>query len=139
MTTQTTDTGATKGTTSPAGSAKGPERIRKPVRLHPDMAQRVNYWATKRDLSENEYMVVAIEEKIARENGDYELPTLEQYRLNQLIDEQKALSTNVANLERVVTSGFGSLLGLTRGDSYLLDDESGELGVPDTASATAGG
>jgi hypothetical protein len=123
---------------SDQGTEKAPDRVRKPVRLHPDTAQRVGYWATKRELSENEYMAVAIEEKIARENGDYELPTLEQYRLNQLIDEVRALSTNAANLEAVVTSGFDSLLGLTRGDSYLLDEENGELGIPDTASATAG-
>jgi len=119
-------------------SAKAPERVRKPVRLHPDTAERVNYWATKLELSENEYMVLAIEEAIARANGDYELPTLEQYRLNQLIDETKAMSTNVANLERIVTSGFDSLLGLTRGDSYLLDEENGELGVSETASSFTG-
>ncbi|MET0887108.1 MAG: hypothetical protein ABWX92_11725 [Mycetocola sp.] len=117
---------------------KAPDRVRKPVRLHPDTAQRVAYWSSKRELSENEYIALAIEEKIARENGDYELPTLEQFRLNQLIDETRALSTNIANLESVVTSGFGSLLGLTRGDSYLLDEENGELGIPDTASAVAG-
>jgi hypothetical protein len=117
---------------------KTPDRVRKPVRLHPDTAQRVGYWASKREISENDYITLAIEEKIARENGDYELPTLEQFRLNQLIDETKALSLNVANLETVLTTGFDSLMGLTRGDSYLLDKESGELGIPDTASTVAG-
>ncbi|MCI4659555.1 hypothetical protein [Cryobacterium zhongshanensis] len=124
---------------SDPSTVKAPDRIRKPVRLHPDTAQRVKYWADKEGLSENEYMVLAIEEKIARANGDYELPTLEQFRLNQIIDEMKALSTNAANLEAVVTSGFDSLLGLTRGDSYLLDNEDGELGAPDNVSAMAGG
>jgi hypothetical protein len=114
-------------------------RQRKTIRLHPDTVERAKYWGSKQNLTENEYFVLAIEEKIARENGDYDLPTLEQMRLNQLIDEVRALSTNSANLEAVVTSGFGSLLGLTRGDSYLLDDEDGELGAPDTASAIAGG
>lgn len=124
---------------SDQATGKGPDRVRKPVRLHPDTAQRVTYWSKKRELSENEYIVLAVEEKIARENGDYELPTLEQYRMNQLIDEIRALSANSANLERVVVSGFDSLVGLTRGDSYLLDEENGELGIPDTASAAAGG
>lgn len=115
-----------------------PERIRKWARLHPDTVQQVNYWCKKRGLSESEYFALAVEEKIARENGDYELPTLEQHRLNQLVDEVRALSTNSANLEAVVTSGFDSLLGLTRGDSYLLDEEDGELTVPETASAAIG-
>jgi len=115
------------------------ERVRKAIRLHPDTMQQVIYWGLKRDLNENDYMVAAIEEKIARENGDYDLPTLELNRLNQLIDEVSSLSRNAASLEGVVTSGFDSLIGLTRGDSYLLDEENGELSIPDTASATAGG
>ncbi|ROR76128.1 hypothetical protein SAMN06295974_3724 [Plantibacter flavus] len=119
-------------------SGDTPGRVRKAVRMHPDTFQRVTYWASKRELSENEYLVEAIEEKIARENGDYDLPTLEIARLNQLVDELGALSRNTANLERVVTGGFDSLLGLTRGDSYLLDAEAGDLDVPDTAAAVVG-
>lgn len=114
-------------------------RVRKALRLHPDTVAQVIYWAKKEGLSENEYMVLAIEEKIARANGDYELPTLEQQRLNQLIDEVRALSTNQANLETVITSGFDSLIGLTRGDGYLLDAEDGELAGTGAASTVAGG
>jgi len=123
-------------TTTQAESDTG--RVRRQFRIHTDTLERVKYWGAKRDLTENEYFVLAIEEKIARENGDYDLPTLEIMRLNQLIDEMRANSTNVANLEAIVTSGFASLMGLTRGDSYLLDDDDGELGAPDTASAIAG-
>lgn len=120
----------TDGTPSAA-----PERVRKTLRFHPDTVQRVSYWASKRNLDENDYLVLAVEEKIARENGDYDLPTLEAQRLNQLVDEQKANTTNLANLERIVVAGFDSLLSLTRGDNYLLEDESGELGAPDGVGA----
>lgn len=106
-------------------------RVRKTLRFHPDTVERVKYWSNKRGLDENDYAVLAVEEKIARENGDYDLPTLEIQRLGQLIDEMKALSSNSANLERVVIAGFESLLGLTRGDNYLLEDDDGELGAPD--------
>lgn len=98
-----------------------------PLRLCPETKQRLQYWAAKKGMSANEYAVEAIEEAVRRENGDYDLPTLEIARLNQLVDEMKALSVNSANLERVVTQGFDSLIGLTRGDNYLLDDEDGEL------------
>lgn len=114
------------------------DRVRKTLRFHPDTVERARYWSAKRGITENDYLVLAVEEKIARENGDYDLPTLEQARLNQLIDEIRALSTNTANLETVVTTGFDSLIGLTRGDSYLLDAEDGELAVGDAASAMAG-
>lgn len=103
------------------------QRVRRAIRLHPDTETQVKYWAAKADLSENEYMVEAVMEKIARENQDYDLPTMEQKRLGQIVDELKALSSNQANIERVVVRGFDSLMGLTRGDNYLMDDEDGEL------------
>lgn len=108
----------------------GPVRERVAVRMHPDTRERVNYWAKKRELSANEYIALAVEEKIARENGDYELPTLELQRLNQMIDQVVALTTSSENLQSTVVAGFESLLGLTRGDSYLTDQEDGDLPVP---------
>lgn len=98
------------------------------IRLSPDDKQRAEYWADKRGFaSVNDYIAEAVAEQIRRENLDYDLPTLEIARLNELIDQVKALSTNSANLERVIVSGFESLIGLTRGDNYLLDPEDGEL------------
>ena len=99
------------------------------IRLDPDDKQHAKYWADKRGFSSvNEYVAEAVVEKIRRENLDYDLPTLEIARLNELVDQVAALAKNSANLERVVTTGFDSLIGLTRGDNYLLDDEDGELG-----------
>ena len=104
-------------------------RVRRAVRLRQDTDQRASYWADRENISVNEFIAEAVEEKIARKNGDYDLPTLEQARLNQLIDQMASLSTNVANLQSVTTSGFDALMGLTRGDNYLLDDEDGEIGA----------
>lgn len=110
-------------------SSSGSSRQGMFVRLDPDDKQRVQYWAVKRGFSSvNEYVAEAVVEKIRRENLDYDLPTLEIARLNELVDQIAALAKNSANLERVVTTGFDSLIGLTRGDNYLLNDEDGELG-----------
>ncbi|MEO3931432.1 hypothetical protein WMO79_01275 [Micrococcaceae bacterium Sec7.4] len=109
--------------------ADASSRVRVPVRLHPDTKARAMYWADRDNISVNEFVVEAVEEKIARKNGDYDLPTLEQARLGQLIDEMKALSTNVGNLETVTLNGFDALMGLTRGDNYLADEENGEIGA----------
>lgn len=117
----------TPGEREAAGS-NGRERVRMPVRLHPDSKARAEYWAKKHNLSANDYAAEAIEAAIRRENQDYDLPTLEQQRLNQLIDEVKSLSSNQRNLESIIVSGFDSLLGMTRGDNYLLnEEEDGEL------------
>jgi hypothetical protein len=98
------------------------------IRLSPDDKRRAEYWADKRGFpSVSAYVAEAVIEKIRRENLDYDLPTLEIARLNELVDQIGALAKNSANLERVVTTGFDSLIGLTRGDNYLLDDQDGEL------------
>lgn len=109
--------------------ASGERRERTVVRLSADDKERAAYWSRRRGFeSVNEYMANAVSEQIRRENLDYDLPTLEIARLNQLVDEVTALSKNVGNLERVITGGFDSLIGLTRGDNnYLSDQEDGEL------------
>lgn len=94
-----------------------------------DMHERLQYWADKKGISINQYLYEALEHAIAWENGDYPLPTLEQARLNQLIDNMAVMSSNVKSLESVVTSGFDSLLNLTRGDNYMLDAEDGDIDV----------
>ncbi|WP_405824109.1 hypothetical protein OG705_28885 [Streptomyces sp. NBC_00838] len=114
----------------PPGATRSSSRGRQGmfVRLDPDDKQRAVYWAGRRGFSSvNEYVAEAVVEKIRRENLDYDLPTLEIARLNQLVDQVAALARNSANLERVVTTGLDSLIGLTRGDNYLLDVENGEL------------
>lgn len=112
-------------------SGRGSEREtreRAVLRLHADDKQRADYWADRRGYSStNEYMAEAVIEKIRRENFDYDLPTLEIARMNQLVDEVAALSRNQANLERVMTSGFDAIIGLTRGENYLRDQEEGQL------------
>ncbi|MFC8125438.1 hypothetical protein [Streptomyces sp. NPDC057302] len=119
----------TKKKTPGATQSSSSDRQGMFVRLNPDDKQRAKYWADKRGFSSvNEYVAEAVVEKIRRENLDYDLPTLEIARLNELVDQVAALAKNSANLERVVTTGFDSLIGLTRGDNYLLDDEDGELG-----------
>ena len=105
--------------------AKGTHRVTATVTK--DILEQVNYYAKKKNISINQFLNEAVEMAIAWENKDYPLPTLEQARLNQLIDQMAIMSSNVNSLEKVITSGFDSLLGLTRGDNYLLDHQDGEL------------
>lgn len=93
------------------------------IRMDSATKERAQYWAEKRGFtSVNAYVAEAVAEQIRRENYDFDVPDLLVARMNQIIDELKANSKNVANLELVVTKGLGSLIGLTRGDNYLLDD-----------------
>ena len=97
------------------------------IRLSEDDYERVKYWATQKQCSVNEYVQDALVTQIKRENYDYDIPDVQIARLNQLIDVVLSLSSNVKSLEQVTTSGFDSLLGLTRGDNYLLEHEDGDI------------
>ena len=85
--------------------------------------KRIEYWAEKRGMSINDYVRFALDLAIKRENKDYDLPSLEAARLNQLVDAMNILSFNVGNLEHIVTTGFDSLLRMTRGENYLMSEE----------------
>lgn len=97
------------------------------TRLTEDEYEQAKHFAVKHGVPLHEYVHNAVLQAIAWENRDYDLPTAEIQRLNQLVDTIMVLSSDVESLERVITSGFDSLIGLTRGNNYLLDEEDGEL------------
>lgn len=103
--------------------SKRPEIAKLTLRLPEDLKENVSYWATRHGMSMNDYIIEAIERTIRYENKDYDIPSAEIARLNQLIDVIASLSSNVKSLENVTISGFDSLLGLTRGDNYLLEED----------------
>lgn len=102
---------------------KRSETVKLTLRLPEDLKENVSYWATRYGISMNDYIIDAIERTIRYENKDYDIPSAEIARLNQLIDVITSLSSNVKSLENVTISGFDSLLGLTRGDNYLLEED----------------
>lgn len=95
-----------------------------------DTFEQLKYWSDKHNTSINDYVRDCIDRGIRFENGDYDLPTLESQRLAQILDVIIGLNSNIESLESVITSGFASLLGLAKGDNYLLsqlDNEDGDL------------
>lgn len=90
------------------------------LRIDRDAYERLKYWAERRDVSVNEYMIDALYAQIRRENMDYDLPSAEIARLNQMYDMTMGLSDNIKSLEDVIVAGFESLIGLARGDTEYL-------------------
>lgn len=88
----------------------------------------LKHWADKDDVSINDFIRESVLFRIRWKQKDYPLEPLEVQRVNQLVDAVTSLTSNVNSLERVVVSGFDSLLGLVRGDNYLLE-EGGDEGV----------
>ena len=101
--------------------------VRISLRIDADTHERLKYWSARKQVSLNTYIMDAIDLMIAYENGDYDLPTAEIQRVNQLIDVVQSLVSSVDNLQNVTINGFDALVGITRGDNYLLKEEDGEL------------
>lgn len=105
--------------------AQGKRRIQ--VVITDDDYIKLKHFAEKKEMTINDYVQEAISFMNKWQMGDVDLPTLEIQRLNQLVDGMAVLSSNVHSLEQVITSGFDSLLGLTRGENYLLEENDGNI------------
>lgn len=99
------------------------ESHRLTLRFSEEDYERLRYWANRSHISINALILKMLDQWIGIQNGDYELPTLEIQRLNQLVDAVEALRASQRSLESVVISGFDSLVSMTRGDNYLLEHD----------------
>ena len=97
------------------------------VRLSEKDFNRLEYWSNHAGLSINEFIPAILDRWVDFENGNYQLPTLEAARLNQIVDVVTSLSGNIQSLESITINGFDSLLKLTKGDNYLLEHDDGEF------------
>jgi hypothetical protein len=105
----------------------GNQSHRLTVRLSEEDFNRLEYWSNYAGVSINEFIPEILDRWVNIENGNYQLPTLEAARLNQLVDVVTGLSNNVQSLESITINGFDGLLKLTKGDNYLLEHDDGEF------------
>lgn len=106
---------------------KGTDTRRMTVRISEDDYQRLKYWAEREEIKINDFVQESVHHYIRYLNHDLDLPDATVRRINQLVDVVQILSSNQASLERTVIRGFESLMGMTRGENYLNDEETGEL------------
>lgn len=89
--------------------------------------QRLTHYAEKWGMSKTELLLDGVDHYIKWVNSDYDLPTAETARLNQLIDAVDRLSVNAQNTEKTMVSGFNTILGLSKGENMFSEPEEGEL------------
>lgn len=87
------------------------------------------YWAGKRGMSIGEYVREALARSIRYENRDYtDAPSILVQQQNQIIDGQRAHHEDMVSLMRMLQSLADTVMGLTRGDNYLLEEpDDGDL------------
>lgn len=97
------------------------------MRLYPDDFNALVYWSERFGMDRTEFLVTAMYHYIKWRNQDFDLPTAEVQRLNQLVDALRSLTASHEHLEQSVVNGFDAMLGIIRGDNYLVEKENGEL------------
>lgn len=97
------------------------------VRMPARNKAELDYWSDLQEMSMSEYVVRAIENQIARDNGKVDNETLLTARLNQLIDVNVGVESRLGNVEQLVNQFMKMFSVLTSGETMLLDDEDGEL------------
>ncbi len=114
--------------TKPKGGNRGrpisenASRHRVSVRLSDKDAEMLNYWSDKLDMTKTELLIVGLRHYVGWQNADYDLPTAEVARLNQLVEAVDTLTSNQKNMETTIMNGLDSVVGLVRGENYLADD-----------------
>lgn len=93
------------------------------VQLSPEEYEKVRYWADIKGVSLSDYVRDALDMSYKYHCGDFDLPDITIGRINQLVDIITSLSSNIKNLEEITVNGFDSLISLTRGDNYLLEED----------------
>ena len=97
------------------------------MRMYPDDHNFLVYWSEQFGMDQTDFLITAMRHYVKWRNQDYDLPTAEIQRLNQMIDAVQSLVVNHEHLEKSVVNGFDAMLGMIRGDNYLVEDEDGEL------------
>lgn len=97
------------------------------VRMPARNKAELDYWSELQKMSMSEYVVRAIENQVARDNGKVDNETLLTARLNQLIDLNVGVESRLGNVEQLINQFMKMFSVLTSGETMLLDDEDGEL------------
>lgn len=98
-----------------------PGHRRKELVMPDNDLQLIEYWANRQNMSVSEYLVAASRLYIKFINQDYDLPTMEQQRLNQLIESNAQVVAQLAQLEASVRNTSAVILRATNGRNYLED------------------
>lgn len=105
----------------------GPDKHRMTVRCDESTYEKIKYWAEKSEVSVSDFVVEAVELKIRHLNDDYDVPTMTQARIAQLIELVSSQNQTIDNLTKVFMETMSSFMSMARGSDYLNDPEDGEL------------
>lgn len=82
-----------------------------------DTADLIDYWKHKNNFaSRKDLLCAALNQYIAIQNQDYDLPTIEVARINQIIEVLHNQTDELHALRKAVNNGFSTVLDLSDED-----------------------
>lgn len=97
------------------------------MRMYPEDYSYLVYWSNRFGMEQTEFLIAAMYHYVKWRNQEYDIPAAEIQRLNQMVDAVQNLVSSQEHLEKSVINGFDAMLGIIRGDNYLVEKEDGEL------------
>lgn len=77
---------------------------------------QVVYYSNKHNETIIEFVEKAIDERIGRLNGDYDIPNITVARMQQMADNMELMREEMRLLRQAINNGFGAVLKLTDDD-----------------------
>lgn len=93
------------------------------LRIDPELYEMFTHFAQVNHLTRNQAMQDAMRHYMNWVNHNYDLPTAETERLNELVASQEQLRDQIYALTRQLRYGFESLLQVMHGSAYLESDQ----------------
>ncbi|MGX1195867.1 hypothetical protein [Metabacillus sp. SLBN-84] len=121
------NTGAQKEVSPLRAAPRAKKTDRVNMRLYPEDYNYLLHWSERFGMDQTEFLISAMYHYVKWRNQEYDLPTAEIQRLNQMVDAVHNLVVSHEHLEKSVVNGFDAMLGIIRGDNYLVEEEDGEL------------
>lgn len=90
--------------------------------LKQDDYDRINYYSNKLGIDKNELLIRSINHYIDWYNKDFDIPTAEVKRINQLVSNQKINNDILQELNSSILSLTKMIMNLNNGTGYLMDE-----------------
>lgn len=92
------------------------------VRAEPEVVAQVDWWAKRKGISRNEYVLQALDEMLDKDVNCRSMTFMED-RMNQLIGVVVANSDKVDHVHNRLNALMKIFISTFRGDNFLLDTE----------------
>lgn len=120
-TTTTTTTDGDAGTPKPTGGNAPGDLVQRHIRFERRLSELIDANARATGMTASEYIAAAVADRVRRDAGFIDAPTMVDTRLAELTEKVVSLEHTVETMGRTALASLRGIADLARGDSYLAD------------------